>query len=149
MVRKEVKCRKCFEVGHWASRCPNPEKCLDCLQEGHRRGSENCPKVIKDFGGDDDSSSNRGDGKYDSDIDDDTKIDQSDATSSEVSSDDDATEVSMVSGSDCESDASVSVTDAHGDQGNDNQKKKVILVHNQNTCKPTFYILGNYFRGQI
>ena len=45
-----ARCRRCLGTGHWANACPNEEKCLDCLQEGHRKGDALCPKLTSIFG---------------------------------------------------------------------------------------------------
>ena len=50
MQGESSQCRKCFESGHWASSCPNEEKCLECRQPGHRRGDPVCPKILSIFG---------------------------------------------------------------------------------------------------
>ena len=50
MQEASTHCRKCLGHGHWASSCPNEEKCFDCLEVGHRRGDPVCPKIMSIFG---------------------------------------------------------------------------------------------------
>ena len=43
MKQRDVKCNKCFEMGHKAFQCMNEEKCLVCKLSGHRKGDIDCP----------------------------------------------------------------------------------------------------------
>ena len=40
----ETECLNCLKKGHLAKDCPNPTVCLDCHEEGHKKGSLRCKK---------------------------------------------------------------------------------------------------------
>ena len=48
--KEEVECGNCRQKGHIRRDCKNEPVCYYCLQTGHKKGSEVCPKVQKDFG---------------------------------------------------------------------------------------------------
>ena len=50
MVKELPACRNCNEKGHWANQCPQPKRCYDCKQTGHKKGDEACPVVQTIFG---------------------------------------------------------------------------------------------------
>ena len=47
--KEEVECGNCRQKGHIRRDCKNEPVCYDCLQTGHKKGSEVCLKVQKDF----------------------------------------------------------------------------------------------------
>jgi len=44
-LSKDKVCSKCFQKGHQFSTCPNPMKCRQCLEDGHKAGDEACKLV--------------------------------------------------------------------------------------------------------